>query len=231
MEVPQRIEKITKNDVTFQNPQTAADLLSSGGYAYIQKSQLAGGSPIIRGFATNRVLLVVDGVRMNNAIFRTGNLQNVISLDANAVESAEILFGPGAVMYGSDAIGGVMDFHALKPVFPDSNAKTFFKGNVFGRFSSANEEKTGHVDFNLSTRRFSFLTSVTYSDYHHLRAGTVGNAYYLRPSYVKNFNGKDSTVLNTEPTLQVGSAFSQVNLLQKIEFKPNNNSIVSYGFY
>jgi hemoglobin/transferrin/lactoferrin receptor protein len=58
---------------------------------YIQKSQQAGGSPMLRGFSTNRVLLVVDGVRMNNAIFRTGNLQNVISLDAGSVESAEVL--------------------------------------------------------------------------------------------------------------------------------------------
>src|SRR5688500_2079233 len=153
MEVPQRIEKITKNDVTFQNPQTAADLLSSGGYAYIQKSQAGGGSPILRGFATNRVLLVVDGVRMNNAIFRTGNLQNVISLDASSMESAEILYGPGGVIYGSDAIGGVMNFRTLRPGLSDSVGKVLFRGSAFGRYATANMEKTGHADFNIGLNK------------------------------------------------------------------------------
>ena len=70
---------------------------------------------MIRGFSTNRLLLVVDGVRMNTAIFRSGNLQNVISLDPFAVGKTEIFFGPGSVIYGSDAIGGVMSFQTLKP--------------------------------------------------------------------------------------------------------------------
>ena len=126
IETPNRIQKLNMKEVAFQNPQTAADLVGTGGYAFIQKSQLGGGSPMIRGMATNRVLLVVDGVRMNNAIFRAGNLQQIISLDANALEGAEILFGPGAVMYGSDAIGGVMNFTTLEPKFTDSLTQFFF---------------------------------------------------------------------------------------------------------
>ncbi len=85
LENPYRIEKIDMKEVSFLNPQTSADLIGSSGYAYIQKSQLAGGSPSLRGFATNRVMLVVDGVRMNNAIFRTGNLQNSISIDSSSL--------------------------------------------------------------------------------------------------------------------------------------------------
>jgi hemoglobin/transferrin/lactoferrin receptor protein len=103
-EVSSRVTKVGAQQIQFQNPQTAADLLGLSNQVFIQKSQLGGGSPMIRGFATNRVLLVVDGVRMNNAIFRSGNLQNVISLDANAIEETEVIFGPGSVMYGSDAI-------------------------------------------------------------------------------------------------------------------------------
>ena len=108
-------------DVQFQNPQTTADLLSNSGEVFIQKSQQGGGSPMIRGFATNRVLIAVDEVRMNNAIFRSGNLQNVISIDPFAVENTEVLFGPGSVIYGSDAIGGVMSFTTLAPKFSDSS--------------------------------------------------------------------------------------------------------------
>lgn len=232
IETPNRIEKITKKNIAFQNSQTSADVLESSGYVFIQKSQLAGGSPNLRGFATNRVMIVVDGIRMNNAIFRSGNLQNVISIDASSIESTEILFGPGAVMYGSDAIGGVMDFHTLKPkTTTDSTGKTLFTGSAFGRYSSANTEKTGHLDFNIGLKKWAFLTSVTYSDYDDLRTGTYGNSYFLRPSYVETIDGKDSMFVNNDSTLQVGSAFSQLNLMQKILFQPTKNFEIEYAFH
>ncbi|WP_084607817.1 TonB-dependent receptor plug domain-containing protein [Prevotella dentasini] len=116
-EQPKRISVITPGESLFQNPQTAADLLELSGQVYVQKSQLGGGSPMIRGFATNRLLYSVDGIRMNTAIFRSGNLQNVISLDPFAMERTEVLFGPGSVIYGSDAMGGVMSFTTKNPVF------------------------------------------------------------------------------------------------------------------
>lgn len=231
IETPNRIEKIHMKEVAFQNPQTAADLLETSGYAYIQKSQQAGGSPNLRGFATNRVMLVVDGVRMNNAIFRSGNLQNVISIDANALESTEILFGPGAVMYGSDAIGGVMDFHTLQPKFADTTGKISLGGNAFSRYSSSNTEKTNHLDINIGFKKLALVTSVTFADYDDLRAGTDGNSYFLRPSYVQTINGVDSMFVNADSSLQIGSAFSQINFMQKIRFMPNKSWDIDYGFH
>jgi hemoglobin/transferrin/lactoferrin receptor protein len=128
------------------------------------------------------VLIVVDGVRMNNAIYRSGNLQNVISLDASSLESAEVLFGPGSVIYGSDAIGGVMDFHTLTPrLSSDSNIRV--GGNALARWSSANNEKTGHVDFNIGGEKWGFTTSLTYSDFDDLIMGSNGPDDYLRPEY------------------------------------------------
>ena len=109
-DIPQKILSITSRSIAFNTPQTSADLLQSSGQVFVQKSQLGGGSPMIRGFATNRLLLSVDGVRMNNAIFRGGNIQNVISIDPFNVKNSEVIFGPGSVIYGSDAIGGVMNF-------------------------------------------------------------------------------------------------------------------------
>ncbi|NNE03509.1 MAG: TonB-dependent receptor plug domain-containing protein, partial [Eudoraea sp.] len=102
-DIPQKITAISAQAIGFANPQTSADVLQSSGQVYVQKSQLGGGSPMIRGFATNRLVLAVDGVRMNNAIFRGGNIQNVISIDPFAIKNTEIIFGPGSVIYGSDA--------------------------------------------------------------------------------------------------------------------------------
>jgi hemoglobin/transferrin/lactoferrin receptor protein len=89
-DVPSKVVSISTKDVTLQNPQTAADLLTVSGKVFMQKSQQGGGSPMIRGFATNRLLYTVDGVRMNTAIFRGGNIQNLISLDPFATENVEV---------------------------------------------------------------------------------------------------------------------------------------------
>src|SRR5687767_2075364 len=74
--IAQQIMVLSGNKIKFLNQQTAATLLEQTGNIFVQKSQLGGGSPVIRGFEANKILLVVDGVKMNNAIFRSGHLQN-----------------------------------------------------------------------------------------------------------------------------------------------------------
>ncbi|MGB1037669.1 MAG: TonB-dependent receptor plug domain-containing protein, partial [Bacteroidia bacterium] len=83
-DVTSKIDIVSKKKIRILQPQTSADLINLNNTIYVQKSQLGGGSPMIRGFATSRVLLVVDGVRMNTAIFRSGNVQNIISIDPNS---------------------------------------------------------------------------------------------------------------------------------------------------
>lgn len=228
-EVSQKITSIQAREIAFQNPQTAADLLSATNQVFVQKSQLGGGSPMIRGFSTNRVLLVVDGVRMNNAIFRSGNLQNVISLDASSIENAEVVFGPGSVIYGSDAIGGVMDFHTLTPKLSAKNGLRI-EGDALTRWSSANNEKTGSFNFNIGGSKWASVTSFTYSDYDDLRMGSNGPDDYLRPVYQTRIDGQDRVVQNEDPQLQVESGYSQWNVLQKIRFRPSESWDFNYNF-
>ncbi len=232
IESPVRIASINMREAAFQNPQTSADLLGVSGYAFVQKSQLGGGSPMIRGMATNRLLIVVDGVRMNTAIFRSGNLQNVISLDANAMEATEILFGPGSVMFGSDAIGGVMSFKTLTPMVALPNEKIKLSGNAMSRFSSANSENTFHFDLNVGLKKWAFLSSFTFSDYDDLRSGNVGgHPSFYRTHYVIRYDNKDVMIPNPDSTLQVGSQYDQVNYMQKVLFKPNKDMDFEYAFH
>ena len=229
-EVPNKITKITRTQIIHNNPQTAADLLAQSGTVFMQKSQLGGGSPMIRGFATNRVLLVVDGVRMNNAIYRSGNLQNIISIDALSTETAEVIFGPGSLIYGSDAIGGVMDFHTLQARLA-TEGKTLFKGNTLVRYSTANQEKTAHADVNVGSRKLSFLSSFTYSDFNDLKMGRQGGQdSYLRPEYVEHINNTDVVVQNKDPRVQRFSGYDQANFLAKLRYKPNENIDLQYSF-
>ena len=229
-EVPNKIVKINKYDILRNNPQTSADLLGQSGNVFIQKSQLGGGSPMIRGFATNRVLLVVDGVRMNNAIYRSGNVQNVISIDALSTEAAEVIFGPGSLIYGSDAIGGVMDFHTLEARF-SKDKKLIVKGSVLGRYSTANKENTAHADINLGWKKWALLSSFSYSKFDDLKMGKNGGQdSYLRPEYVERQNNSDVIVPNSDPRIQRFSGYDQLNFLQKIRFKPNESWDLQYSF-
>jgi len=227
-EVPNKITTVLKPAVELLNPQTAADLLGISDEVFIQKSQLGGGSPMIRGFATNRVLIVVDGVRMNNAIYREGNIQNVISIDPSSLESTEIIFGPGATIYGSDAIGGVMDFHTKRALFTTGN-KLYIKADAFSRFAFANKEKTNHFDINVGSKKIAFLTSITYSDFENLKMGSKKNPGYLRPEYVLTTGGKDSVVTNPDPKIQVYSGYNQLNTMNKLRIKISENIDVVYA--
>lgn len=229
-DIPVKITSISKKDIQLQNPQTAADLLTVSGKVFMQKSQQGGGSPMIRGFATNRLLYAVDGIRMNTAIFRGGNIQNVISLDPFATESTEVLFGPGSVMYGSDAIGGVMSFQTLTPQFSFED-KTLISGSATTRYSSANNEKTGHFDVNIGWKKWASVTSISSNDFGDLRMGSHGPEEYLRPFYVQRQNGVDVVVTNDNPLVQKPTAYSQINLMQKVRFQPNENWDFQYGLH
>lgn len=225
-----KMTAISPAEVTLQNPQTTADLLSNSGKVYIQKSQQGGGSPIIRGFSANRLLYSVDGVRMNTAIFRGGNIQNVNSLDPFAIESTEVLFGAGSVIYGSDAIGGVMSFQTLKPQLSLSN-KMLIKGKAINRYSSANNEKTGHFDINIGCRKWAFITSISTNDFGNLHMGSNGPDDYLNPLYINPEGNIDVIVPNKDPELQIPSAYSQFNLMQKVLFKPDQQWEYQFGFH
>jgi len=229
-EVPNKIVTISAKEIEFENPQTTADLLSISNEVFIQKSQLGGGSPMIRGFAANSILLVVDGVRMNNAIYRSGNLQNVISIDPNIIQSSEIIFGPGSIIYGSDALGGVIDFHTKDVKLAFGESTTRLSANSMLRYSTANNEESGHIDFNFAKKKWGFLTSVSFSDYDDLKMGTMHNDIYERHEYVGEINGQDTILQNSDPNVQKFSGYNQINLMQKIRFKPNNNIDITYNF-
>nr|WP_299072124.1 TonB-dependent receptor [uncultured Allomuricauda sp.] len=229
-DIPQKIESINARAISFTAPQTAADLLQTSGKVFVQKSQLGGGSPMIRGFATNRLLLSVDGVRMNNAIFRGGNIQNVISIDPFTIKNTEVIFGPGSVIYGSDAIGGVMNFFTHKPRFSFTDSLTF-SGNLNYRFSSANNESTSHVDFNLGQQKWASHTSFTYNSFNDLTMGKNGRDSYLRNNYVIREDNTDVLLTNSDPKKQVATGYDQINFLQKFTYKPNNTWNYDLGLY
>jgi len=232
-QTPNRIVSIAPGEIEFNNPQTSADMLAHSNQVFVQKSQLGGGSPMIRGFAANSVLIVVDGVRMNNAIFRSGNLQNVINVDPLSLENTEVLFGPGSVMYGSDALGGVMHFRTKSPGFINEGPAVLEANSVL-RYSSANNERTGHIDLSVRGRKVSNFTSFTFSDFDHLTTGNKRTDkfpdYGKRFQYVQRIDNEDRVIENPDFNQQVFSGYHQLNLLNKTRLRIGSKADLGYIF-
>lgn len=229
--LPRQVEVINSEDIKFGNSQTTADLLSNTGNILVQKSQQGGGSPIIRGFEANKVLIMIDGVRINNAIFRGGHLQNVLRIDENVLSRTEILYGSGSTIYGSDALGGVMSFFSKDPVLSLKN-KMYSSGNAFFRYSSSDMEKTGHFDLNLASKKVGFLGSFTYSDFGDLRMGTqdIKNDKWLRNFTIQRINGRDTAIATNDKFLQTPSGYHQYDILGKFLIRQSQNVTHTFNF-
>lgn len=223
----QTIGLITDKNLINQQANTA-DILTASGQVFVQKSQLGGGSPVIRGFEASRVLLMVDGVRMNSAIFRAGHLQNIISVDNMILDRVEILYGPSSTMYGSDALGGVVNMYTKNPILNNKNTwKT--NGNTVYRYASGQNENRAHIDINIANNKWAFLTSFTNSSFGDLRQGNNRSNTYpdfgKRLFFVTRENGVDVVNSNaSKVNIQKTTGYAQADFLQKVLFKPNDNT-------
>ncbi len=221
--IPMQIESVSQKEIEFQNYQNTADLLANSGNVHVQKSQQGGGSPSIRGFEASRVLLLVDGIRMNNLSYRAGHLQNVITVDENMLENVDIFFGPSSTLFGSDALGGTVSMNTKKAKFLSGTTKAL-SGNVNTRYGSVNEEKSGYFDINYAGKNFASLTAFSYNDFGDLRMGKNknhnGDYFGERPYYVTtDASGVDHLVENSSKYIQKNSGFKQYNFMQKLAFR------------
>jgi len=219
----QPIEIITAKTIARINAQNMGDLLLNTGQLFVQKSQQGGSSPVIRGFEASRVLLVVDGIRLNNAIYRSGHLQNVITLDQFMLDRVEVLYGAGSTLYGSDALGGVVHMRTRTPQLSQGE-KTLFKSQFVTRYSSANRENTFHSSQEIVGKKWGWLQSATFSNFGDMRMGDRYPKKYpdfgRRTQYIETLNGVDQLVTNPDDRIQKFSGFKQWDLMGKLLFKP-----------
>ncbi|MEN8137174.1 MAG: TonB-dependent receptor [Bacteroidota bacterium] len=230
--VAEKISVISSNVIEVINPQTTPDLLSRTPGITVQKSQMGGGSPTIRGFEANRVLLVVDGVRMNNAIYRSGHLQNSLTVDYGNLERAEIIYGPASVKYGSDALGGVVHFYTKRPKLGEE----FWELNANTSFSTANNGLVLHGDAIYSNEKFGNFSSISYGNFNDLRMGSVRTHGFNNWGKVHIYSNNtehhysELPVVNSDPNIQKNTAYSQLDVLQKLIFKLDKSNELEFNF-
>ncbi|GGF64232.1 TonB-dependent receptor plug domain-containing protein [Wenyingzhuangia marina] len=216
--IPEHIEIVARKEIDYISPQTSADLLANIPGIRVQKSQFGGGSPVIRGMESNRVLLVVDGVRMNNAIYRNGHLQNSISVSPFVLERTEVVFGPASVTYGSDALGGVVHYYTKNINY---TKKLNLKNQVFYRNSTVNNEHSTSFSTQVSHQKWASLTNVSYSSFDDLKMGKNrihgyedwGKVYQYSQNTSKDYYS--SSTINPNPNIQKNTGYHQLDLMQK----------------
>ena len=225
--IAEQIAVISAKDIQKVSPQTSADLLATIPGIKVQKSQFGGGSPVIRGMESNRVLLVVDGVRMNNAIYRKGHLQSSITVAPNMLDKTEVVFGPSSVVYGSDALGGVIHYYTKTPRISEEDEVT---SQLFSRFSTVNHEITTNVSAEVSFSNWASFTSISYSDFGDLQAGKNRNHGFNDWGkvfhYSENINGNynETPTINSDPNLQRNTGYNQTDVLQKFFIPLSKNT-------
>ena len=224
MIIPYMVDVLEDNVLMESTGFSAADILEETGNILVQRTQGGGGSPILRGFEANKILLVVDGVRLNNAIYRNGHLQNSITIDNSILERTEVIFGPTSIMYGSDALGGVVHYYTKDPQL-GVDSTTLFDAQAYMQYASAMNGITGHLDFTVGKKRWASLTSITYKELGDIRMGswrdpTLGSWGELM-HYVDQVDGVDSTLINDNPLIQLNTGYSQTDILQKIRYTPS----------
>ena len=229
-QIAEKVSVIKSEDLFISSPSSGAEMLELSPGVRIQKSQGGGGSPIIRGFEANRVLIVVDGVRMNNAIYRSGHLQNSITIDPSNIERAEVIFGSSSVGYGSDAMGGVIHYYTKNPILKNSEK---ISSSFTTNFNSANNSVSNNFNTNYSSDNWGSITSISISKYGDIKMGKNRNHGYsswgLTPIFSQNSRYKfyAEPSINLDESIQKNTGYSQVDLFQKFLFRIGDDNLLN----
>ncbi len=185
------------------------------------------GSTVFRGLQANKVILVLDGVRLNNALYRNGKISGPIHFEKSSLESVQQIHGAGFIMYGADAIGGAVKYFTKIPEFKEYNNFSY-KINAATHYEATTDNWVSNVNFNLGWEKFASYTSLTYGDYGKITMGKnrksyLDSDYGLNQTYVERIDGKDSIITNQEPHTQQNTNYNQYLFIQKFRYQPNKN--------
>ncbi|MGM0597078.1 MAG: TonB-dependent receptor plug domain-containing protein [Myxococcota bacterium] len=182
-ETHRAVSTVNSRELAQKPPRTTPEALLDLSGVFLQKTNHGGGAPIIRGQIGPGVLLLFDGIRLNNSVYRTGPLQYLNLVDPFFLRQVEVMRGNGSVLYGSDAIGGVIN---LLPI----NASRDFSAVLSARYSSADRGRVFNTKASFSSGTFSTLASASFKIFDNLRAASptgeqIWTGYEQQSFYLK----------------------------------------------
>jgi outer membrane receptor protein involved in Fe transport len=168
LRVPRSIETLKKDKIKEIQPSSLPETLKESTGIMVQITNRGAGAPIIRGMIGPKNLIVVDGIRFNNSIFRTGPNQYLALFDPWSLKSIEIVRGPGSVLYGNDAIGGVIHLITLDVPKPK---KKIWDLRLGSRFKSADLSYAVMANGDIRTKNLGALAGGSINIFNQLRTG------------------------------------------------------------
>ncbi len=160
---PEAVTIVDATDLEHEAPRTVPEALEGTAGVFMQKTNHGGGSPIIRGLTGHQNLMLIDGIRLNNATFRGGPNQYLSTVNPQMIQTIEVVRGAGSVLYGSDALGGVVNLITRTPAFAANGWKT--GGEVYGKFMTDDMQKTGGVRINSANSKMAVTAGFIYNDF------------------------------------------------------------------
>jgi len=165
---PRASSIVTFEDLTGRQPRNMIEALEREVGIMMQRTGAGQASPFIRGLTGPQTLILVDGIRLNNSTFRFGPNQYFATIDPGMIERIEVVRGPQSVLWGSDAIGGVINVvtRNTDPRFCD-----FIGGEFVERFATADNGSYSRFSVEASLRRWGFFGGGSYENVNDLRRG------------------------------------------------------------
>lgn len=212
-DISTQVNVIDSESIKKQNAKSSAEALREEAGIFIQKTNHGGGSANIRGLSSNQILLLVDGIRLNNSTYRLGNHQYLTTVDNLMLDRIEVVRGPMSVLYGSDALGGTINL--ISPELYKKNNEQF-KFTFLSRYASADQEKTLHGSM---VATFDNLIM------------TVGGSYKRNEDLKRGSNSDQNKLENsTNGILQSPSGFTAYDLDTKLKYKIDQTQSIYLAF-
>ena len=155
--VPQAVSILSPEEIRKRSPAIIPDLFRNIPGVETNDAGPFRTRPVIRGMFGSRVLILVDGERLNNTRESTFSGAQLSLVDIGQVDRVEVVYGPGSVLYGSDALGGVVNIITKTPEGNPSGGGLRFNGNLSLRYSTVDEQRRGRLEVGGKHKKFSFL--------------------------------------------------------------------------
>lgn len=169
-ETPYASHVMDREQLDAASPRTTPDALKGVPSVMVQKTSYGQGSPFLRGFTGFRTLMMVDGVRLNNAVFRDGPNQYWNTVDPWSVDRYEIVLGPASVLYGSDAVGGAVNALTLAP--PSWEGRPAWERTLAYRGATADESQQARAQVRgRASEQLGFSAGYSWKDFGDVRGG------------------------------------------------------------
>jgi iron complex outermembrane receptor protein/hemoglobin/transferrin/lactoferrin receptor protein len=167
---PRSVSLITGEEIRRRNFRNVPEAVAGVAGVYLQQTNYGGGSPIIRGMVGNRILVMINGIRLNSGTYRLGPNQYLNQIDINQVERIEVVRGAGSVLYGSDAFGGVIN--VITTPAPDPRLGSGSSAESRVRFATADSSGAGRIQVATSQGHLGLLAGYTQEQFGDLTAGS-----------------------------------------------------------